>query len=249
MRRYRRVCLDLLRPSVRYHDLTSTARMIPPCYGHEDASYPAYVATTPRPLPEVISYSPNQGPRGTKVTVYFRSIYDLDDPQVTPTIMFGSKKCQSVLTKTTQSGSTTHQYALSADAPPLTPTTTPSPEIPLCLTFEDQSVNWESPSMGFGGFTYLEQASPFFSFDSPPVGPKKRKLSPEASPPSSASEEVVGAARSHRDEQLPSRHSVVALSTTQRPRVGSHVWSHSPSGAPSVYGCADAIPRYSKPRV
>ena len=173
-------------------------------------SYPAYVDANSRPLPEIVSYSPNQGSRGTKVTVYFRSVFDLDDPQVTPMIMFGSKRCESLLTKTTEPGSGTHQYALSAEAPPLTPTTTPSPEIPLCLTFEDSPVTWTSPLLEFGGFTYLDQASHFFNMDSPQLGQKKRKLSPEASPRRSPAKKAPL-------QQLPAEQTPFQIATPSSP--------------------------------
>jgi len=149
-------------------------------YHNQQVHYPAYVETTPRPLPEITSYSPNQGQRGTRVTVYLRSVYDLDLPQVTPVIMFGQKRCQSILTKTAQQGQP-YQYALSVDAPPLTPTASPSPQLPLTLTFDDSSVTWSPSSLEFGNFTYLDQ-QPLYPVLSPPAQPRKRKLSPEASP-------------------------------------------------------------------
>ncbi|KAK5175575.1 uncharacterized protein LTR77_000714 [Saxophila tyrrhenica] len=151
-------------------------------YHNQQVHYPAYLETASRPLPEITSYSPNQGQRGTRVTVYLRSVYDLDLPQVTPMIMFGPRRCesQSVLTKTTQHGQPYH-YALTVDAPPLTPTASPSPQVPLTLTFDESPVTWSPTSFEFGSFTYLDQ-QPLYPVLSPPAQQKKRKLSPEASP-------------------------------------------------------------------
>lgn len=154
----------------------------PTYYAQQNVPYPAYVDATPRPFPEIINFAPKQGPSGTKVTVYFTSVYDLDNPPVSAVMMFGQKRVGTSLTKTTQPGSPTHQYAVSANAPPLTPTSTPSPQVSLSLAFEGSPVNWESPCLEFGGFTYLDQPISFYSDESPQLAQRKRKLSPEASP-------------------------------------------------------------------
>lgn len=154
----------------------------PTYYAHQNAPYPAYVDPSPRSFPEIINYTPKQGQQGTKVTVYFTTPYDLEQPPVTALVMFGQKRVTSILTKTTQPGSPTHQYALTAVAPPLTPTSTPSPPVSLSLAFENSPINWESPTLEFGGFTYLDQPTTFYSDESPHFAQRKRKLSPEASP-------------------------------------------------------------------
>ena len=94
--------------------------------------------------------------------------------------MFGQKRCQSILTKTVNPGQQ-FQYALTVDAPPLSPTSLASPQLPLSLTFEESPVNWQPSTVDFGTFTYSEQP-PFYSAQSPEIAPRKRKLSPEASP-------------------------------------------------------------------
>ncbi len=152
----------------------------PAYYNAHPVQYPAYVEPGPRALPEIISFSPIQGQQGTRVTIYLRSAYDFDEPQVTPVIMFGQKRCSSILTKTTNQGQQ-YQYALSVDAPPLTPTASPSPQVPLTLRFDESAVTWSPTSSEFGSFTYLDQ-QPFYPVLSPPGQSKKRKLSPEASP-------------------------------------------------------------------
>ena len=167
----------VLPPSQQYgtHD--------PTYYAQQNVQYPAYVdPSPPRSFPEIINYGPKQGQQGTKVTVYLSSPYDFDDPPVSVFMMFGQKRVQTVLTKTTQPGSPLHRYAVSTVAPPLTPTSTPSPQISLSLGFDNSPVNWESPTFELGGFTYLDQPTTFYSDDSPQLAQRKRKLSPQASP-------------------------------------------------------------------
>ena len=157
----------------------------PTYYPGQNVPYPGYVDTLPRQLPEIISYIPNGGQQGTKVTVYFRSIYDFDlPPQVTPVIMFGPTRCESWLVKTAKGQSQGFEYALSADAPALSPSSPPSPQIPLSLTFDNSSVAWQSPSVQIGSFTYLSPPPSLYPTESPQqtAPPKKRKLSLQASP-------------------------------------------------------------------
>ncbi|KAK5121595.1 hypothetical protein LTR85_004767 [Meristemomyces frigidus] len=151
---------------------------VPTHYGQQYAQHPAYLET-PRQLPEIISFTPNQGHQGTKVTVYFRSAYDLDSPPVTTFLMFGPHRCQSFVQKTTQQGHM-YQYALTADAPAFDLVNSPSP-VPLQLLFDDSLIAWESPSLEFGSFTYLDTPA-YYPPQSPQATSKKRKLSPEASP-------------------------------------------------------------------
>ncbi|KAF2479433.1 hypothetical protein BDY17DRAFT_38429 [Neohortaea acidophila] len=158
----------------------------PSHYAPQNVQYSGYVDTTAasRPLPEVISYSPVHGQAGTKVTIRLRSGHDLDSPSMTPVIMFGQKRCPGFLSRTTSQPSTSFDYSLTTEAPPLTPTSTPSPQFPLVLTFEDSSVNGQALSTEFGKFTYLDDATfqqPIHS--TPRTGTmRKRKLDAEASP-------------------------------------------------------------------
>ena len=168
--------LPLVHPTQQYagtHDAVQTH------YGQQYAQHPAYLETPPRQNPEITSFTPNQGHQGTKVTVYFRSIYDLDSPQVPTFLMFGLNKCESYLQKTAQQGQM-YQYALTADAPSFISTSSPSP-IPLHLIFEDSSNEWETPSLEFGTFTYLDTPS-YYTSEPPLATTRKRKFSPEISP-------------------------------------------------------------------
>lgn len=148
----------------------------PTYYSQQQSQYPAYLESEPRQLPEVISYSPAQGQQGTKVTVHFRTDYNLDNPQTSIIMMFGTQRCASVLSKNSHQGPP-YQYALSAEAPSLSSTSSSSP-LPLNLMFEG-SPSWQSPSLEFGNFTFLDE----YPIDSPTQQQstqRKRKLTPEA---------------------------------------------------------------------
>ena len=148
----------------------------PTYYNQQQSQYPAYLASEVRQLPELVSFSPEQGQQGTKVTVHFRSDYDLENPPASIVMMFGQKRCDSVLSKTSHQGPP-YQYALSAEAPSLSATNTPSPTLSMSLIFEGPSpTTWQSPSMDFGTFTYIDQ----YPIDSPTQTSRKRKLTPEA---------------------------------------------------------------------
>ncbi|KXT04513.1 hypothetical protein AC578_8630 [Pseudocercospora eumusae] len=158
----------------------------PTYYGQQAAHYPAYLEP-PRPVPQIVNVSPRAGPTGTQVTVYFQSPYDFDAPQVTPFIMFGSKRCESILTKTPNSGF--YEYTLTTTAPSPASTNSPTAQVPLHLILDDTNVAWEgSPSLDVGLFTYQDQPT-YYQLDSPQMSaqaqlqpPRKRKLSPESVP-------------------------------------------------------------------
>lgn len=95
-------------------------------------------------------------------------------------IMFGQKRCDSRLSQSARQGQT-YDYELTADAPPYASTNSPSPQVPMYMTLDDPSVSWESPSLEFGSFTYLD----FYPLDSPQQtapsqSSRKRKHTPEA---------------------------------------------------------------------
>ncbi|EMC96822.1 hypothetical protein BAUCODRAFT_108761 [Baudoinia panamericana UAMH 10762] len=152
----------------------------PTYYAQQYAQHPAAAyLPAPRQSPEIISVSPTRGHQSTRVTVYFRSIYDFESPQIRAFLMFGQYKCESTLSKTSHQGSM-YQYALSAEAPPLSLTNSQSP-VPLHLILDDSLLAWESPSIEFDKFVYLEPPN-FYAMDSPQLAVRKRKLSTEASP-------------------------------------------------------------------
>lgn len=183
----------------------------PTYYSQQSSQYPAYLESESRQLPEVISYSPTQGQQGTKVTVYFRTNYNLDNPPQSLVMMFGQKRCDSVLSKTSHQGPP-YTYALSADAPSLSSTSSPSPQLPLHIMFEGTTA-WESSSLEFGSFSLLDE----YPIDSPTQQQstqRKRKLTPEA------------------DERRspPKKQSYAALP----PSTGADAQSYYPSAQPSI---------------
>ncbi|KXT08765.1 hypothetical protein AC579_4930 [Pseudocercospora musae] len=166
----------------------------PTYYGQQAAQYPAYLEP-PRPVPQIVNVSPRAGPTGTQVTVYFQSPYDFDAPQVAPFIMFGSKRCESILTRTPNTGF--YEYTLTTTAPSPASTNSPTAQVPLHLILDDTNVAWEgSPSLDVGLFTYQDQPT-YYQLDSPQMSaqpqlqpPRKRKLSPESSPRRSPAKKI-----------------------------------------------------------
>jgi hypothetical protein len=143
----------------------------------QQSQYPAYLDSEPRQLPEVLSYSPASGQQGTKVTVHFRTAYNLDNPSTSIVMMFGHQRCSSVRSKTSHQGPP-YEYTLTAEAPSLSSTNSLSPQLPLKLMFEG-SPSWASPSPEFGTFSFLDE----FPIDSPTQQQsiqRKRKLTPDA---------------------------------------------------------------------
>ena len=139
--------------------------------------------------------------------------------------MFGQKRCQSFHSKTVQPGQP-FQYALTVDAPLLTPTASPSPQLPLSLTFEDSAVNWSPTSLEFGSFTYLDQPT-FYPIQSPEIVQKKRKLSPEASPRRSPTKKP---SLQHLTGPASALPSVAPISPFRRPTVPDYSQSRRFSG-------------------
>jgi hypothetical protein len=149
----------------------------PTYYSQQQSQYPAYLDSEPRQLPEVLSYSPASGQQGTKVTVHFRTAYNLDNPSTSIVMMFGHQRCSSVLSKTSHQGPP-YEYALTAEAPSLSSTNSSSPQLPINLMFEG-SPSWASTSLEFGTFSFLDE----YPIDSPTQQQsiqRKRKLTPDA---------------------------------------------------------------------
>ncbi|CAK4033931.1 Hypothetical predicted protein [Lecanosticta acicola] len=194
-------------------------------YGHQATQYPAYLEA-PRPVPEITNWTPRQGQEHTTVTVYFQSVYDFDAPRVTPVIMFGTNRVESVLRKSGPQGQV-YAYSLSAEAPSLASTNSPSPTVPMHLMLDDGSITWDSPSLEFGDFTYLPEPS-YYQLDSPQMAtqqlqaPRKRKLSPEASPRNSPTKKP-----SMQNIGQPAGTGMTPLSPFRRPSVAADVYNQS----------------------
>jgi hypothetical protein len=140
----------------------------------------------PRSPPQDITYAPAQGQEGTRINIFLRSVYDFDSPPVAPLVMFGHKRCETVVMKTGHQDNT-YQYAISTDVPALSSTNSPSTMVPIHLVLDDGSsgIPWQEPSIELGSFNYIDGFN--YQLDSPQMTaqqlqPRKRKLSPEGSP-------------------------------------------------------------------
>ncbi|KAH9844954.1 regulator medusa [Teratosphaeria destructans] len=202
-------------------------------YGQQYAQQSVYSSTVPRQKPEIISWTPERGHEGTKVTLYFKSIYDLDAPQIKACLMFGSAKIESTLSRTAQVGNM-YTYELSAPAPSLRSTNSPDEYAPLHLIFDDSPVAWESASLELGDFHYVD-ATACYPQDSPQE-PKKRKLSPQASPRRSPPKKPSLHHLSYSSTPIPSatpaspfRRPSLPDVYTQHRRIGSNPQEYQPA--------------------
>jgi hypothetical protein len=132
----------------------------------------------PPPIPEIKSFSPNKGSEGIKIFVCIQSIYELATlPALSFPLMFGSRRCNTVLTKTGQRGRF-HQYALSADVPAFSETAWPEPQVTVFMHMEDE----DGQQVGVaevGEFTYINGSTDATYSTSTTKNPRKRKVSME----------------------------------------------------------------------
>ena len=133
---------------------------------------------TSHQLPEISSYTPQQGPPGTRVFIYFSCTYDIATlPALTYTVMFATRQCGSALTRLSQQG-LYHDYVLTADAPPYTATDWSSSEVPLSINVQDGAGS-EVGSVDVGPYTYTGYVQQPLS-TSAQEGSRKRKVSLES---------------------------------------------------------------------
>lgn len=121
---------------------------------YDDQSGP-YLNVGSTPVPQVISYQPVRGAKGTRVDVYISSLYELMTSNA-PTfyLMFASRKCSATLSKIDQQGGVC-QYIVSAEVPALAATGWQSSQVPLCLLMESGDGELMAKS-DVGDFSYLE---------------------------------------------------------------------------------------------
>ncbi|KAH0555771.1 hypothetical protein GP486_006284 [Trichoglossum hirsutum] len=144
----------------------------PPYDGQEST----YIDMRPRPMPEVKSFSPSKGSEGTKICVGISAIYEL--AAVSFPLMFGSRRCDTVLTKTIQRGRL-HQYALTADVPSFSETEWPQPQVTVLMHMEGE----DGQQLGVatvGEFTYINGAVDTAYPGATTKNPRKRKVSAES---------------------------------------------------------------------
>ncbi|CAI7671871.1 unnamed protein product [Penicillium pancosmium] len=138
------------------------------------------MATVSRPLPEIISYRPQRGSEGTRVTVYIQSPFDLHSSNYGSLyLIFGSKRCECIPTFCGFQGSA-FQYCLSVEAPQFMSTASPSFAVPIQLVLETQG-DCQPTTLQVGVYTFehVPHASPV-------ADSRKRKLSTYSDNPISA---------------------------------------------------------------
>ena len=132
-----------------------------------------------RQIPEVTSYTPNEGPQGTQLFVHLLSAYDVEaaQPSLEFLVMFASRPCQPILTKIDLQG-TYHQYMLTVDAPPFSATRWTGSQVPLRLQVQDATGS-NVGVLDVGTFTYTDAMHQTPRVSSPEVS-RKRKISVES---------------------------------------------------------------------
>lgn len=129
-------------------------------------------------IPEISHYTPQQGPQGTTIFVYFVSAYDLTTaPNATYYAMFATGNCPAVVTMTDHRGPY-YNYILTAEAPPYSATGWASPSVPLRIHVHN-GAGLDVGSVAVGNYMYTDvvQQPPQSSVQE---GSRKRKVSIES---------------------------------------------------------------------
>jgi hypothetical protein len=121
---------------------------------YDDQTGP-YLNVGATPIPQVTSYRPSSGPKGTRMDVYISFLYDIATGDV-PTffLMFASRKCVATPSKIDQQGGVC-QYVVTAEVPAFASTGWQSSQVPVYLLIESA----DGELMGkvdVGAFNYLE---------------------------------------------------------------------------------------------
>jgi hypothetical protein len=124
---------------------------------YDDQSGP-YLNVGATPIPQVASYRPSRGSKGTRMDVYITSLYDLATSNLPSFfLMFGSRKCAAPLAKIDQQGGVC-QYVVTTEVPAFNSTGWQSSQVPVYLLLE----SGDGELMGkvdVGSFNYVEGSS------------------------------------------------------------------------------------------
>ncbi|KAI9826014.1 MAG: hypothetical protein M1819_007469 [Sarea resinae] len=162
-------------------------------------------------LPEVISIHPTTGPQGTKVRVLVESVYDLSSqPPLFFLVMFGSRRCNSALTRVDHQS--LYSYVVAAEAPPLNTTGWVETTVPMYLKMEDERGE-DLGSTEIGNYSYTDGLSQPI-YNSTLDASRKRKISLESA------ESIKTPAKRPSNQQLQAR-----------PSEGYNSYTFSQSGA------------------
>ncbi|OCK98842.1 uncharacterized protein K441DRAFT_684426 [Cenococcum geophilum 1.58] len=128
--------------------------------------------------PEITSYLPSKGGSGDKLLINLRAKYDLTIQQNTFfSIMFGSRRCETALTKLEPEGEY-FNYTLATDIPPHAVTACLSGQMQLLLNMEDE-YSRILDVFEVGDFTYTD-VSAYQTYSSSQDLSRKRKISAES---------------------------------------------------------------------
>jgi hypothetical protein len=146
--------------SVAFNNATQIPQMAyPPSQTrppYDDQAGP-YLNVGSTPIPEVTSFNPSRGTKGTKLFVSITSLYELmtsNEPLFF--LMFGQTKCPASLTKTSQQGGVC-SYRVQADAPQFAATGWSSSQVPIFLFMESGDGDVIA-KVDVGQFTYNDLA-------------------------------------------------------------------------------------------
>ncbi|KAL8980383.1 MAG: hypothetical protein Q9177_005898, partial [Variospora cf. flavescens] len=115
-----------------------------------------------RSCPQVSEWRPSKGPPGTQFYIFIKSEDDLKHPSYPRIVlMFANRQCPAILTRV-ESYSTTYDFVLTADVPPLSSTGWQGSDVPVRLHF--QSLSGASAAMiKLGLFSYTAHQRSFVS--------------------------------------------------------------------------------------
>ena len=135
----------------------------------------AYLSNGTRQVPEVSSWSPQQGPPGSRVFIFLVSAFELD-PTWRLEVEFGTcKSCATTLRRIEPHGSY-FQYALSAEVPSISLTGWANTQVPVTIVAHDRGGNEIASVKLAPGFTYTDGSISQLSMELH----KKRRLSDES---------------------------------------------------------------------
>ncbi|KAH8809122.1 hypothetical protein F5884DRAFT_674342, partial [Xylogone sp. PMI_703] len=145
-----------------------------PSSSYENQSGP-YLNAASTPVPEVSTYSPSEGPEGTKFHAYI-SLYDLTSANIPLFYLgFGNSKCLATVTRMDQQGGVC-QYMLATEIPPFVSTGWTSSQVPIYLFMENADGDLLA-KVDVGNFSYLDAALQSASHTGQEGSSRKRKFS------------------------------------------------------------------------
>lgn len=144
---------------------------------YDDQSAP-YLNIGSTPIPHVTSYTPSRAGKGSKLSIYISSLYELMTASL-PTffVMFGSGKCTAALTKLGQQGGVC-QYVVETEVPPFSATGWSSSQMPVFMLMESSDGELLG-RVDVGGFGFVDASLQAGSAASQELH-RKRKISMES---------------------------------------------------------------------